>query len=273
MLTWQTTTYYLLRPSAACLTFTMPFKPTVGRTLKWSDEFSYSGSPDPRFWTHELGIGPNNNGWDHEERQYYTARLANSYVSDGTLKIVAKREYFNQRHFTSARIITRNDMDFKYGRVEIRAKLPIGSGTWSAMWMLSSTDVYGEWPKSGEIDILEHVGNWPSTVTASTHSWANNHRTSKSLQGQSCAPVTDWRVYGIEWTANSIRAFVDDDVYFDQSKPRWANWEAWPFDHKFFLVLNLAVGGKWGEAVRGLDWNAFDGAGQVLEIDYVRIWQ
>jgi beta-glucanase (GH16 family) len=264
----------VLNPNAACQTLSSPFVPKSGLNLTWSDEFDVPGSPDPSVWTHEIGIGPNDNGWDHGELQYYTNRLNNSVVSDGSLKIIAKRESFEGSNFTSARLITLDKVDFKYGRVEVRAKLPVGSGTWSAFWMLASDSVYGEWPNSGEIDILEHVGNFPSTVTASTHSLLHNHRAnnSDSLHARTCAPVSDWRVYSLEWTPTSIRAFVDNDQYFEHLKARNAEWDSWPFDQDFFLVLNLAVGGEWGSAIKGVDESAFDGPGQVLEIDYVRVY-
>lgn len=241
------------------------------RNLTWSDEFELVGKPDPSVWTHEIGIGANGNGWDHGELQYYTNRLENAEVSNGTLKIVARRETFGGSNFTSARLITRNKVDFKYGRVEIRAKLPVGSGTWSALWMLGSNSYYGAWPSSGEIDILEHVGNFPSQVTASAHTSARNHRTSKSIHARSCASVSDWRVYSLDWAPDSLRISVDSDQYFEYIRPENSTWQQWPFDQDFFFVLNLAVGGEWGAEV-GMDEAAFDGPGQILEIDYVRVY-
>jgi len=238
----------------------------------WSDEFDVPGALNPNVWTHEIGVGPNNNGWDHGELQYYTDRQVNSAISHGSLKITAKRETFMGMRFTSARIITRDKFDFKYGRIEIRARLPVGGGTWSAFWMLPTVSKYGAWPRSGEIDIMEHVGNWPATITASLHTLLNNHRTSKGLGSQTCAHVTDWHVYSIEWTWSSIRAFVDNEQYFEHTRAANAQWDSWPFDEKFFLVLILAVGGEWGAAVKGVDEATFDGAGQVLEVDYVRVY-
>jgi len=220
----------------------------------------------------KLRIGPNNNGWDHDELQFYTDSSANSAVSNGSLKIIAKREPFGGSNFTSARLLTRNKVDFKYGRVEVRAKLPVGSGTWSALWMLPTDSVYGAWPNGGEIDIVEHVGNFPSTVTASAHTLLNNHRANASqLMARTCTSAADWRIYSVEWTSSSIRTFVDNEQYLEYKRDAGATWKSWPFDEEMFLVLNLAVGGTWGSAA-GIDEAAFDGVGQILEVDYVRVY-
>jgi beta-glucanase (GH16 family) len=243
--------------------------------LKWNDEFNTPGQqlPDATKWTHEIGIGPNNNGWDHNERQYYTDRLQNTEVSGGTLKIRALREDYRGSQFTSARIITRNKLEWTYGCMEVRAKLPVGSGTWSALWMLASQNVYGDWPASGEIDVIEHVGNFPDTVQVSAHTLRQNHRTSQSIFGKGCAPVAEWRVYSLCWQPDYLKGYLDADEIFSYQKEPNAQWDTWPFDQPFFAILNLAVGGAWGEAMHGMDWDAFNWPGQILEIDYVRLYE
>jgi beta-glucanase (GH16 family) len=135
--------------------------------LVWSDEFNYTGLPDSTKWSYDIG----GHGWGNDELEYYTSnRSENARVENGVLTIEARKEEFIGMNYTSARLVTKGKGDWLYGRFEVRAKLPKGRGTWPAIWMLSSDWAYGNWPESGEIDIMEHVGYDPDVVHFSTHS-------------------------------------------------------------------------------------------------------
>jgi len=264
-----------LPKDAPCLEKRAPFRATTSRQLKWSDEF-HSGSehqsPNASMWNHETGGG----GWGNDEQQYYTDRLVNSYVSDGTLKIVARREDFQGMRYTSARLSSKHKKDWLYGRTEVRARLPLGGGSWCALWMLPTDWAYGPWPKSGEIDILEHVGNYAGQAHASVHTTWYNFKNTDPLAGawtnQTCSQVEEWRVYSLEWTASQLQFFVDNKEFFTYAN-NGNGWEDWPFDKLFHMMLNVAVGGSWGGHGRGVHEQSFTGSGQILEIDYVRVYE
>ena len=240
--------------------------------LVWSDEFNYTGLPDPQKWDYDVG----GHGWGNQELQFYTARRKeNARVENGRLVIEARQERWQGSDYTSARLVSRGKADWTYGRFEVRAKLPSGRGTWPAVWMLPTGQSYGGWPNSGEIDIMEHVGFEPDVVHASVHTSAYNHK----INTQKTAPLnvanarTQFNVYAVEWTPEEIRGFVNDRHYFTFRNERLTNASAdyrqWPFDKPFHLLLNLAVGGTWG-GQKGVDPAIWP---QRLEIDYVRVYQ
>lgn len=240
--------------------------------LVWSDEFNYEGLPDSTKWNYDTGDGcPDLCGWGNNELQYYTAdRLKNARVEDGTLIIEAHRETYGNRNYTSARLLTRERQAWKYGRFEIKAKLPTGNGTWPAIWMLPEDWEYGGWPASGEIDIMEHVGHEPYRVYATVHTDAYNHL--KSTQDTDTLRVADaeqeFHQYAIEWTPENITWYVDGDAY-SEFQNEGNTYKEWPFDQPFHLILNIAVGGNWG-GVEGVDESIWP---QKMIVDYVRVYQ
>jgi len=207
-------------------------------------------------------------GWGNNESQYYTDDLNNVRIEDGKLIIEAKKEYFKGSDYTSARIKTKKS--WKYGRVEIRAKLPSGRGTWCALWALPTDRTYGPWPHSGEIDILEHVGFNEGEIVGSVHTSANSGDLyDTDQQGTVIIPnvCTEFNNYILEWQDDEIAVSVNNNRFFNYSKQN-RSWKKWPFDQRFHLILNIAVGGWWGGA-KGIDDNAFP---TKMEIDYVRVY-
>lgn len=238
--------------------------------LVWSDEFEKKGLPDANKWSFDTA--GNEWRWGNNEAQFYTKEEAgNAYVDNGTLKIIAKKEKFEGRDYTSARLITKGKGDWKYGRVDVRAKLPVpAKGTWSAIWMLPSENVYGGWPKSGEIDIMENVGYASDSIYSTAHTGAYNHikGNQKSLALADSTFTTDFHTYTLEWDELSWRTYVDGKFVYEW-KNDYKGWESWPFDQKFHLILNLAIGGNWG-GKHGIDDSRFP---LMMEVDYVRIYQ
>ena len=241
----------------------------AGWKLVWQDEFDLGDQPDPAKWNYDVG----GTGWGNRELQFYTeARRENARVEAGRLIIEARREKWENRDYTSARLVTKGKVDWIHGRFEIRARLPLGRGTWPAIWMLPTVWNLGNggWPDNGEIDIMEHVGYDPGVVHASTHS--QKHQWRIKTQRTATIPVPDagaaFHTYVMEWDAEEIRMFVDDRHYFT-SRKEGGDWKSWPFYREFHLVLNLAVGGEWG-AAKGVDEAAFP---QRLEVDFVRVYQ
>jgi beta-glucanase (GH16 family) len=245
---------------------------TVGRTLVWADEFNYQGLPDSSKWSYDSGDGcPNLCGWGNNELQYYTVRrAANARVRDGLLVIEASQESFASRSYTSARLVSKGKGDWRYGRIEVRADLPSGIGTWPAIWMLPSDWTYGAWPASGEIDIMEHVGFAADSIYGSVHTASYNHlRGTQRTNGIYVPDAEDaFHVYAIEWTPERIDFFVDDIRYHAFVNEK-TGFEAWPFDQRFHLILNLAVGGNWG-GMKGVAEGIWP---QQLRVDYVRVFQ
>jgi len=288
-----------------------PAKPTSGWQLVWSDEFNGS-SIDSAKWNFEVNCA----GGGNNEKQCYTADKANAFVADGMLNIVARPAPAGaEKPYTSARLTTAKKADFKYGRFEMRAKLPAGQGAWPAFWMMPTDSVYGEWPRSGEIDIMEAVnlkvtdasGKAEANVHGTLHygkAWPNNSSSGKAytLPGGK-NPADDFHTYAVEWQQGEIRWYVDDYLYatqrqsevrynsknqpvglkhrgwfteyFDQTSGKLTTfWSSAPYDQKFFLILNFAVGGNWPENVnnKGIDAKAFAN-GQSFIIDYVKAYQ
>jgi len=237
--------------------------------LVWNDEFDYTGLPDSTRWHYDTE--GNEFGWGNNEAQHYTkANLKNARVEDGVLKIIARKEDYAGKKYTSARLVS--NADWKYGKVEVNARLPKARGTWSAIWMMPGNWSYldGNWPDIGEIDIMEHVGHNLGTVHASAHS--KDYQWQKNTQKTATIFIPDvsdeFHSYILEWTPDAIKAFVDDSLYFDY-KNEGLGEAKWPYTKPFKLIMNVAVGGTWGN-VEGIDDEAFP---QTMEIDYVRIYQ
>lgn len=229
----------------------------------WSDEFSINGAPDTSKWTLQTGGG----GWGNDEKQYYT-KQGNAFVENGLLKIVAKKENKFGSKYTSARMITRNNADWKYGRFEIRLKLPKGRGTWPAVWMLPD-DYYGQKGSSyGEIDLMEHVGYDPHNIYFSVHfEDSDNSGDRKTDSANIKTAESEFHVYRMDWTPFGIRGYVDDKKYFELLKSKDKRFSR--FTHRnFFMILNLAIGGDWG-GHKGIDKNIFP---VVMEVDYIRVY-
>ena len=239
---------------------------TFENTPFWSDEFNYQGKPDSSKWGYDLG----GDGWGNNELQHYTNDLKNAKVENGQLHITAIKEKTGERNYSSARLISKNKGDFLYGRIEVRAKLPAGRGTWPAIWMLPTDWAYGGWPESGEIDIMEHVGYDPNNVLSSIHTKAYNHGIGTQKSGGKNIPtaMTDFHDYRLDWTPYAIRCYYDNELVFtfiNEGK----TFAEWPFDKRFHLLLNLAVGGNWGGA-KGIDETIFPAS---MVVDHVRVYK
>ncbi|MBN8787484.1 MAG: glycoside hydrolase family 16 protein [Terrimonas sp.] len=233
----------------------------------WSDEFDYTGLPDSTRWGYDTG----GDGWGNNEKQFYTEKRAqNAHVENGILTITAIKEDFQGAGYTSARLVSKNKGDWKYGRMEIKAKLPRGRGIWPAIWMLPTDWKYGDWPESGEIDIMEFVGYLPDSVFATVHTGAYNHSigTQKGTQTFRTDLSETFHVYTLDWNENEIKIFIDDEAYFTYNNEK-KTFREWPFDQKFHLLLNVAVGGNWGGKM-GIDDTIFP---QTMQVDYVRVYQ
>jgi beta-glucanase (GH16 family) len=248
----------------------------AGFRLVWSDEFEAAGLPDPGKWSFDTDR--NFAGWYNNELQYYAeARAENSRVENGNLVITARREDlstsgladFGGQRYSSARLVTRGKAAWTYGFIEVRARLPCGTGSWPAIWMLSSPP-QTRWPDDGELDIMEHVGFDPGVVHATAHTGAfnharGNHRTATTTVADACDA---FHRYQLHWSASRITVGVDDRNYYQYSNDGSGNAE-WPFDSPQYLILNVAVGGDW-RGQRGVDDAIFP---VTLEVDYVRVYQ
>jgi beta-glucanase (GH16 family) len=226
-----------------------------GYHLVWSDEFnSPDGSlPDPAKWTYDLC----GEGWGNEELEFYTNHPQNAHVASGNLVITAQKEVTPRpsgppRQYTSARIKTQNLFSQVYGRFEARIKIPQGQGMWPAFWMLGDDISTVGWPRCGEIDIMENIGKEPAAVHGSLHGPPD------PASGKHTADLTstfslpgnphlydDFHIYAVEWDPSAIRFFIDQTNYVTFTRAQWPRNAPWPFDHQFFLILNLAVGGTW----------------------------
>jgi beta-glucanase (GH16 family) len=245
--------------------------PTYGFDDKpvWADEFDYTGLPDPKRWGYDVG----GTGWGNNELQYYTEnRPENARVENGNLVIEARKEAFAGRNYTSARLVTKGKGDWTYGRIEVRAKLPRGRGTWPAIWTLASQTSYGTafWPDNGEIDIMEHVGFDPGVIHANIHTKAFNHSIGTNKGSQLTVPdcMDAFHTYRVDWTPTNMTFFVDDKSYFTFGNSG-NGWQEWPYDKAQHLLLNIAVGGNWG-GQKGVDDSIFP---QQLLVDYVRVYK
>jgi beta-glucanase (GH16 family) len=258
----------------AGLALTVPFDCRAqgcssGKTV-WSDEFDGTGLPDSSRWSYEKGYIRNN------EMQYYTVgRTENVRRENGCLVISALNDSAmidgKLRPVTSASIHTRGKAEWKYGRIEVRAKLPSCLGSWPAIWMMPARATYGGWPKSGEIDIMEHVGYDRDRLYVNAHTEKYNHtkNTGRGTGVDLPNPDKEFNVYAIDWRRDVIEWFVNGRKIFSIENTE-NTWEAWPFnDHPFYLILNFAFGGDWG-AARGTDVSALP---QNFYVDYVRVYE
>jgi len=241
--------------------------------LVWADEFN-GQQIDTNKWEHEV------NGWGggNNELQYYTARQHNSHVANGVLTITARQETYTgsdgTRHYTSARLRTENKGDWRYGRVEVSARMPEGQGLWPAIWMLPTDDAYGGWAASGEIDIMEAVNlnrGGGNDVHGTLHyggQWPNNTYTGEAYTPPNSV-VDHFHEYAIEWEPGEIRWYVDG-VHYQTQNDWWTANGAYPapFDQRFHLILNVAVGGDWPGNPDGS--TVFP---QTMQVDYVRVYQ
>lgn len=232
------------------------------RKLVWEENFNGT-QLDENVWNFELGNGcPNNCGWGNNEKQLYTKN--NHELKDGNLVITIKKE---DNAYSSTRITTAGKKEFQYGRMEARAKIPIGKGIWPAYWMLGANISKVGWPKSGEIDILEYVGREPDMVYTSLHTQDSHGNTINSKKTAIPNIEEGFHVYAIEWTKDKIEFFVDDQSVYTFS-PEVKNENTWPFDQPFFFILNVAVGGNFGG--HDVDDSIFP---QQYLVDYIRVYQ
>ena len=252
--------------------------------LFWRDEFNSHNGLDATKWNIEVWPAAKVN----EEEQAYTNRIENIRVQNGKLIVQAHRENYEGAAYTSGRIHSQGKGDFLYGRVEVRAKLPAGQGTWPAIWMLPSNflkyasscdkdeDWQGNpdcdaWPNSGEIDIMEHVGYDMNRVHGTVHNkayyWVNGNQRRGSVEGRDVSEA--FHTYSLEWTPSRIDVFFDDSLYFSYFNES-QGWQAWPYDHPYHVILNLAIGGNWGRAGGPIDNSIFPAS---MEVDYVRIYK
>ena len=239
--------------------------------LVWSDEFEGT-ELDLTKWTYQIGRGANYGipNWGNNELQYYTDSESNLYLEDGKLHIRAMEEQMGTANYTSARIRSIYKGDWTYGKFVARAKLPKGQGLWPAIWMMPTESVYGGWPQSGEIDIMELVGHEPDVVHGTVHygpPWPDNLERSGSTSLSEGTFNDDFHEFKIIWTPSSIRWFLDDNLYF-MVTPGNLSPHNWPFDQDFHWILNVAVGGNWPGNPDGT--TEFP---QEMIIDYVRVYQ
>jgi beta-glucanase (GH16 family) len=234
--------------------------------LVWSDEFNYSGLPDSARWNYETGFVRNG------EAQYYEAKnLANSKVQNGRLTITARYNSLDKSPITSASIITKDKFSFQYGRIEVRAKMPTGSGAWPAIWTLGVNRNIVGWPRCGEIDILEWLGWAPQYILGSIHtataSGQETSRVAPYIPQDFSTLSTKFHVYAIEWTSSQIKYFYDNINYatYRAADVTTTEWE--PFTKPHYLLLNLAIGGSSGGKI---DYSKFP---FVYQIDYVRYYK
>jgi beta-glucanase (GH16 family) len=238
-------------------------------TPAWSDEFDVNGLPNNQNWGYDVG----GDGWGNNELQNYTANdLDNASVENGKLIITAIKEASGTRQYSSARLVTKGKRDMKYGRIEIKAKIPAGRGSVSALWMLASQTTYGTtfWPDQGEIDIMEHVGFNPGIIHASIQTNIFNYTIATQKTAKTTLPTFDkeFHIYRMDWTPDEIKAFLDDNEFFSFKRRQFAPWQEWPFHHPQHILVNIAIGGNWG-GLNGIDDTIFP---IRMELDYIRYY-
>lgn len=243
------------------------------KTLLWHDEFEGT-SINKNKWDFDIGNG--NDGWGNWEKQYYLKE--NATVSDGTLKITAKKENYGGFSYTSAKLKTLGKLDFTYGYVEAKIKLPAISGTWPAFWMLPSSTLNGKgWPWSGEIDIMENKGNQSNIVSSTLHSAGDANQTYSyyvSKEATTSSSVANWHTYAVDWRNKEISFFVDDILIQRVTQDMWrsSNYNGYndgePFNQRFYIILNLAIGGQFIN--QALPNDSLMPAS--MEVDYVRVY-
>ena len=240
-----------------------------GYSLSWADEFN-GPALNTSIWSHENGDGcPGNCGWGNNELEYYTDRAENLYFQDGKMIIEARKESFAGKSYTSSKILTRGKKMIKFARIDIRAKLPKGKGIWPAFWMMPQSSVFGGWPKSGELDIMEVVGHEPQKTHGTLHFGPGPGST--QLGGNySLSTGTfydEFHVFSVEWKQDQIKWLVDGVVFSTHTKAEFGS-NNYPFNEEFYLIFNLAVGGNWPGSP-----DANTTLPQWLIVDYVRVYQ
>ena len=247
----------------------MPIEEIEGWELVWHDEFD-GEAIDPTNWTYDIGGW----GWGNGEAQYYTSRPTNARVDNGLLVIEAHQEKYENSYYTSARMLTKGLREFKYGRFEARLKVPAGAGLWPAFWMLGahfdrhSEDQQNHWPHVGEIDIMEYIGREPDLVFGTIHGPGYAGATGFTRWNRQDYPIADdYHTYAIEWDYDGITWFYDGEEYYTLTRDVTAH-RPWVFDHEFFMILNLAVGGQFpGPIALDLEFPV------ALYVDHVRVYQ
>ncbi len=240
--------------------------------LIFEDNFDVDGSVNPDFWSFDIGTGVEQGipGWGNQELQYYTDRPENIKVQDGMLHIIADRENFSGSEFTSAKILTRDKFETTFGRFEARIKLPFGQGIWPAFWLLGDdSDGTVIWPQIGEIDIMEYKGQEPRIVHGSVHGpgYSAGQAVTRTFQLPSGRFDTDFHIFAIEWSPDRIDYFVNDTRYFTITPDNVPG--EWVFnDNKFYIILNVAVGGTFvGSPTNNTPFP------QTMLVDYVRVYE
>lgn len=238
----------------------MKLSPSLkGMKLIWSEEFNYKGLPDSSKWNYDIG----DNGWGNNELQYYTEKdTSTAMVKNGHLKITVIKHPDETRAYTSARLLTKNKASFKYGRIEARAKVPAAVGTWPAIWMLGSDIDKAGWPEAGEIDIMEHRGMELNKIFGTLHYPGHSGGNANGNTTNIPTATTAFHIYAVEWTATDLKFYVDDILFHSV-----VNNDSLPFNHPFFILVNIAIGGNFGGKVDPLF------SSDAMEIDYIRVFQ
>lgn len=242
----------------------------TGYNLVWQDEFN-GPALDLTAWSHQNGDGcPNLCGWGNNELEYYTDRPDNIFFQDGKMIIEAKKESFGGKQYTSSKILTSGKKAFKFARIDIRAQLPKGKGIWPAFWLLPQNNVYGGWPRSGEIDLMEVVGHEPNRTHGTLHYGPGPGSTQINRSYTLPAGKTfndEFHVFSIEWKQDQIKWYVDGNLFSTVNKSDFGTVN-YPFNESFFLIFNLAVGGNWPGSPDETTYFP-----QWLIVDYIRVYQ
>lgn len=237
--------------------------PQTNWKLVWSDEFDKPGLPDPAKWSYETGYERN------DEKQFYTEkRLENARVEKGKLVIECRKDNFDGKPITSASLVTWKKAGWLYGRIEVKAKIPTGKGSWPAIWMMGTDRDKVGWPKCGEIDIMENVGFAPDNIHATCHYPGpdGKHRMN-GTKIETKRPYGGFHVYAVDWFPDRLDFYYDDQKYFTFKND--GSVDGWKFDKECYLLINLAFGGSWGGS-QGIDESIFP---LKYEIEYVRVYQ
>ena len=242
-----------------------------GYTLVWFDEFNQrdGSKPDPAKWRFATG----GNGWGNKELEFYTSRRKNARIWHGNLEIVARKETYKRRgvtrEYTSARLNTFGKFDQTYGRFEARIKIPYGQGIWPAFWMLGADEKTNHWPECGEIDIMENIGREPGIVHGTIHGpgYSGGKGIGSPYPLSNGHFADDYHVYAVEWEPEQIRFYVDSHLYATRMPSDLPPGTKWVYDHPFYILLNLAVGGQWPGNP-----DATTTFPQTMFVDYVRVY-
>ena len=243
--------------------------PAGYNTLYWSDEFNGT-SLDTNNWTYEIGNG--NGGWGNNEAQYYTNN--NEYVANGVLNIQAKKQTISSWNYTSTRIKTQNKVKFTYGYIEAKIALPTVQGMWPAFWMMPNDSVYGGWPHSGEIDIMDAKGRINNQSSSALHFSNLSGQHTYLANERNGHNIAEFHKYAVEWKADTIKYLIDDEVHYVIHDYQWStsgnpSSTSAPFDRDFYIILNLAVGGHFDNYRMPPE----DFTSAAMKVDYVRVFK